>query len=274
MLAMSAAVVGSAPLSCSEESDAVAAPVAADELAAPRTGGAELSGQPPPALAGPVGHGQLRVEPDRVAGLTDAQVELPVLAAPDRFVEESDLVEDVAAHDAQVGGLGLALAVGAVVGAAAEADGGVVGAGDRGLERAAAIGAHEAADVRGSGALERFDRAAGVPGGELGVRVDAHDDGAAARADRRVQADGDVGCGVVDEADAVIGCGEALGELGRAVGGGAEREDELGGAVDLLREDGGDGVLEVVDLVEHGHDERDAGRRCCRIVLSHPPIMS
>ena len=51
----------------------------------------------------------------------------------------------------------------------------------------------------------------------------------------------------------------SLCELGRAVGGGPEREDQLDRAVDLLREHRLDGAPQVAALVEHRHDEGDAG---------------
>ena len=91
------------------------------------------------------------------------------------------------------------------------------------------------------------------------MRVDAHDRRVAAGADRAVEADRDVGGGVVDEHDAVVRRGELARELGRAVGGGAEGEDQLGRAGDILRQHGLDRASEVVALVEHRHDEAHAG---------------
>ena len=97
------------------------------------------------------------------------------------LVEQPDLVEHRASHHAEVRRLRLALVRAAVVRAAAEPDGGVVGARDRPLEGRAAVGAHDAADVGRAHAVEGRQGLAGVVGLELGVRVDAHDRRVASR---------------------------------------------------------------------------------------------
>ena len=132
-----------------EEAERVAAAEAADELPAPATCGMELPREAGPALARPVGHREGGVEPDAIARAADPEVELPVLPAADRLVEEAHLIEHRASHHPEVGRLGFALRAAAVVGAPAEPDRGVVGARDRPLEGSAAVGAHHAADVGG-----------------------------------------------------------------------------------------------------------------------------
>src|SRR5690606_23074925 len=97
-----------------------------------------------PALTRPVRDGKLGVEPHLVAGLADAQVQLPVLAAAHRLVEPAHLVEHCSAKHAEVGRLRRTLAVAAVIRRAAEADRGVVRAGDSALEWRAAVGTHDA----------------------------------------------------------------------------------------------------------------------------------
>ena len=59
--------------------------------------------------AGTVGDRELGREPHRAAGLAQAAVELPVLAALDGLVEEADALERRAAEHAEVHGLGRAL---------------------------------------------------------------------------------------------------------------------------------------------------------------------
>ena len=162
-----------------------------------------------------------------VAGLADAKVQLPVLAAADGLVEEADVFQHTAAHHAEIRGFRFTLVRAAVIGPAAETDGGVVCAGDGLLERGAPVRVHDTADVRRAGALQHRECAPSVPGRQLGVRVHAHDRPIAARADRGVQPDRDVGGRILDEADAVVIRGQPLRERGRAVARGPEGEDEL-----------------------------------------------
>jgi len=79
--------------------------------------------------------------------------------------------------------------------------------------------------------------------------------------DGEVQSHGVVRGRVVDDGDPVVLRGEPVRELGRAVIRGSERDDQFDRPVDLLRQRRRDGVLEVVDLVEHRHDERHSGSR-------------
>jgi hypothetical protein len=249
-----------------EEAERVAPAEAAHQLAAPAAGGVELPREAGPALTRPVGHRERGIEPHAVPGPADAEIELPVLASADRLVEQADLVEDGPAHDPEVRRLRLAFDRAAVIRAAAQADGGVVGARDGPLERRAAIGAHDAADVRGAHPRERRESPARVIGLQLGMRVDAHDRRVAAGADGRIEADRDVGRRVVDEHDPVVRCRDLPGELGRSIRRGPERQDQLERTVELLSEHRLDGAAQVAALVEHGHDEahprvvRDGGR--------------
>jgi hypothetical protein len=84
--------------------------------------------------------------------------------------------------------------------------------------------------------------------------------------DRPVEADRDVHARVVDDRDPLVGGGQPVNDVVRAVGRGRERQDELDRAGIVLREDARDGRLDVVDLVVHGHHIRDAGTRFRRQV--------
>ena len=88
-----------------EEAPRVASCVAAHEFAAPRAGGHELADQLAPALPWPLGDDQLRVEPDQVPGRSDAQIQFPVLAAPEGLVVQVHLGEHLPAEHPEVGGL-------------------------------------------------------------------------------------------------------------------------------------------------------------------------
>ena len=106
----------------------------------------------------------------------------------------------------------------AVIGAAAESDGGVVGAGDRALERCSPVGTHDTTDVGRPGRLQRGEGVGRVVGVELGVCVHSNDDGIGRRTNREVEADRDVGGRILDETDAWVGCRKLVRQLVRAIG--------------------------------------------------------
>ena len=245
-----------------EEAQGVLGPETPGELPTPDAGGQELAGELVPRVARPVGDPQAGVEPHQMAGLAEAEVHLPVLAAPDGLVEAADAAHCGRPHDAEVRrfrrpGLGVA----GVVGRSAEAEAAVVGAGDGGLEARPSGGDHDAAEVGGVLALELGHAALRVVRLELGVGVDPDDDGMAGDGDGAVEADRDVHAGVVDHRDALVVVGHAVHERVGSVGGGRKGQDDLDGAVVVLREDARDGGFDVVDLVVDRHHVRDAGTR-------------
>ncbi len=236
-----------------EETKRGPAGMTAHEFAAPHTGGEELTGQLAPVFAGPVGDLELRVEPDQMACTADAQVEFPVLAAPQRRVVAPDLVQDLAPEYAQVGGLGGSLLATAVVAGAAEPEPAVVGAGDRHLEWRLAVRHHDAAHVRGARSGQRLDRARGVAGREFGMRVDTHDDRMLGRCDREVEAHRDVGARVVHEPHPGIRLGQLLDQLGGAVARRPQRQHQVLAARILLGEYRAHRVFDVGPLVQYRH---------------------
>ena len=196
------------------------------------------------------------IEPHAVAGAADAEIELPVLAAADRLVEQPDLVEHRAAQHAEVRRLRLALLRAAVVRAAAEADGGVVGARDGALERRPPLGAHDAADVGRAHPVEGREGPPGVVGLELGVRVDAHDRRVASR--RGSPRLSPIGMSASGLSTSTMRSSPRRARCASSVVPsveGAEGEDQLGRAVDILREHRLDGATQVLALVQHRHDE-------------------
>ncbi len=106
------------------------------------------------------------------------------------------------------------------------------------------------------------------------MRVDTHDRRIAARSDRGVESDGNVRRGIVDQPDTLVLLRQALSELRRAVVRRPQREDELGGDIDVLGEHGFDRVLEVGALVEHRHHEGHPGQGSGCFVGWHMTIMS
>ena len=162
-----------------------------------------------------------------MAGAPDAEVQLPVLAAADGLVEQADLLEHVATHDPEVGGLRLALPGSAVIRTAAEADGGVVRTRDGALERRAPVRAHDPADIGGTDPPEGRERPHGVSRLQLRMRVDANDDRVGAGPDREIQAHGDVGVGIVHDAHPRIIRRKLRRDLLGPVGGRGEGQDEL-----------------------------------------------
>ena len=147
-----------------------------------------------------------------------------------------------------------------MVGAAAQAEGTVVAAGDSALHGPRSGRPHDAADVGRAHLAQRLDRASGVVGGELGVCVDTHDNRVAAVRDCQIEASGDVAGGVGDERHTGILVRELLGNGVSGVGGRSECEHELLGSRVLLREHRMHGLREEALFVEHRHDVAHAGK--------------
>jgi hypothetical protein len=92
------------------------------------------------------------------------------------------------------------------------------------------------------------------------VDVHAHDHVTAGVANHPVEAGGLQAVGVVDQADARVGCDQAVEDLAGAIGGPAVGDQDLDAVRRVvLRLHRGDAGLDVVLLVEGRHRDRDQG---------------
>jgi hypothetical protein len=206
---------------------------------------------------GPVGHPQVRLEPDLAAELPDPVVHLPVLGPQVLLVVAAHLLDRLAAEDPQVHGVGRAAVAAGVEPGGAHAERRGHGPGHRILERALPRGRHHSADVDGAGVRQRGDGHPQIAGRQQGVAVDPGDDLVPGRPDSGIDGGRDLAAGVVHQPDPAVRSGDPAGDLGRRVTGRPQREDELDRSEVILAEDVRHGLPQVLLLVEHRHDDRD-----------------
>ena len=200
-----------------------------------------------------------RVEHDLPAGEAQPEVELVVLVADERLVEEPRPLERTGCEGPVGHGVDLDALVLAVASPVDAAERAVHGAGHRALGAGAADGNEDAADVLGPGLLGRGDASPHVVRRVPAVTVDADDQVTSGRADARVEAGGDPPCRVVENRDLdPLALGRAAQPLHRAVARGSVGNQQLELSFEVLSCDVGDEALDVRRLVPHRRDDRDS----------------
>ena len=218
----------------------------------------ELTCQRAKRAPGPVARRQRRVEPDHAAGLAQAPVQLVVLVAHQRLVEEPDRLDCITPEHPQVDGVNRTLVAPVVEAGIAGTEARRHPKAHRVFEPVGSLGPLHATHVHRPGSLQRRHRRSDVPGRQRGMPVDAHHHRSRRCPDGCIQSGRCDPGRVVDHLHPRVPGRQRRGHPGRVVTGRRHSKADLHVAAVLLTKHRSHRISQTRRLVAHRHDHSHA----------------